>query len=124
MNAIPLNANPLSTKCVYYCIKIEFQKIVSFLDTTLMIKSFLDSDDKNLLRFVTNNWIKGYDQSSGSCNISKENTIKTSMLRSDSCDYSDAYIVIKGTITVVRPDNAKRNKATAFKNNAHLSIAS
>ena len=40
------------------------------------------------------------------------------MLRSDICDYSDAYIVVKGTITVVRPDNAKRNKATAFKKNA------
>ena len=40
------------------------------------------------------------------------------MLRSHLCDYSDAYIVVKGTITVVRPDNAKRNKATAFKNNA------
>ena len=40
------------------------------------------------------------------------------MLRSDLCDYSDAYIVVKGTIAVVRPDNAKRNKATASKNNA------
>ena len=40
------------------------------------------------------------------------------MLRSDLCDFSDAYIVVKGTITVVRPNNAKRNKATAFKNNA------
>ena len=34
------------------------------------------------------------------------------MLRSDLCDYSDAYIVAKGTIIVVRPDNAKKNKAT------------
>ena len=40
------------------------------------------------------------------------------MPRSDLCDYSDAYIVVKGTITVVRPDNAKRNKAAALKNNA------
>ena len=40
------------------------------------------------------------------------------MLRSDLCDYSDAYIVVKGTITVVRPHNAKKNKATTFKNNA------
>ena len=40
------------------------------------------------------------------------------MLRSDLCDYSDAYIVVKGTITVVRPDNANKNKATTFKNNA------
>ena len=40
------------------------------------------------------------------------------MLRSDLCDFSDAYIVVKGTITFVRPNNAKRKKATAFKNNA------
>ena len=40
------------------------------------------------------------------------------MLISNLCDYSDAYIVVKGTITVVRPDNEKRNKAKAFKNNA------
>ena len=40
------------------------------------------------------------------------------MLRSDLCDHSNAYIAVEGTITVVRPDNAKRVKATAFKNNA------
>ena len=40
------------------------------------------------------------------------------MLRSNLCDFSDAYIVVKGTITVTNPDNAKRNKAVAFKNNA------
>ena len=40
------------------------------------------------------------------------------MLRSDLCDYSDAYIVVKGTITIVRPNNAKRNKEVIFKNNA------
>ena len=28
------------------------------------------------------------------------------MLRSDVCDYSDAYIVVKGDITVTRPNNA------------------
>ena len=40
------------------------------------------------------------------------------MLRSDLCDFSDAYIVVKGDITVTNPNNAKRNKAVAFKNNA------
>ena len=40
------------------------------------------------------------------------------MLRSDLCDYSDAYIVVKRTITVVRPNDAKKNKATTLKNNA------
>ena len=40
------------------------------------------------------------------------------MLRSDLCDFSNAYIVVKGDITVTNPDIAKRNKAVAFKNNA------
>ena len=40
------------------------------------------------------------------------------MLRSDLCDCSNAYIIVKGTITIVRPNDAKRNKAVAFKNNA------
>ena len=39
------------------------------------------------------------------------------MLRSDLCNFSDAYIVVKGTITVANPNNAKRNKAVAFRNN-------
>ena len=40
------------------------------------------------------------------------------MLRSDLCDFSDTYIVVKGDTTVTDPGNAKRNKAVAFKNNA------
>ena len=32
--------------------------------------------------------------------------------------FSDAYIVVKGDITVTEPDNAKRNKSVAFKSNA------
>ena len=40
------------------------------------------------------------------------------MLSSDLCDFSDAYVVIKGEITVTNPNNTKRNKAVAFKNNA------
>ena len=40
------------------------------------------------------------------------------MLRSDVCYFSDAYILLKGIITVTEPDNAKRNKAVTFKNNA------
>ena len=40
------------------------------------------------------------------------------MLRSDLCDFSDAYIVVKGIITVTEQDNAKRKKSVVFKNNA------
>ena len=42
----------------------------------------------------------------------------TSMRRSDLCDFNDAYIVVKGIIIVTNPNNPKRNKAIAFKNNA------
>ena len=40
------------------------------------------------------------------------------MFRSDLWDFSDAYIVVKGEIIVINPNNAKRNKVVAFKNNA------
>ena len=40
------------------------------------------------------------------------------MLRSDICDFSDAYIVVKGIIAATNPNNAKRNNVVAFKNNA------
>ena len=90
---------------------MEFQKIVNFLDTT--------SDDKDLPRFVTKKWIEVYDQSEGNYNVNKEIRIKTSMLRSDLCNFSDAYIVLEGTITLEGDNNAnKRNKNLAFKNNA------
>ena len=43
------------------------------------------------------------------------------MLRSDLCDFSDAYIVVKGTITLEGDSDAKkRNKNLAFKDNAPL----
>ena len=66
---------------------MEFQKNVNFLDTTF--------DDKDLSRFVTIKWIEVYDQSEKNYNSNKEIRIKTSMLRSDLCDFSDAYIVVK-----------------------------
>ena len=53
-------------------------------------------------------------------------TTKTPMLRSNLCDYSDAYILVKDTITVTAPgvnNNAnnirdKRNRPLILKNNA------
>ena len=97
-------------KFYFSCIKMEFQKIVNFLDTT--------SNNKDLPKFFTKKQVEVYDQSEKNCSVNKEIRIKTSMLRSDLCDYSNAYIVVKGTITVTNPNNAKRNKAVTFKNNA------
>ena len=74
-------------------------------------------NDKDLPRFVTKKWIEVYDQSGGNYNVHKEFRIEK-LLRSDLCDFSDVYIVVKGTITVTNLDGAKRNKSVAFKNNA------
>ena len=73
---------------------MEFQKIVNFLDTT--------SDNNDLLKFVTKKWIEVYAQSQKNYDVNKEIRIKTSMLRSDLCDFSDAYIVVKGNIIVTK----------------------
>ena len=54
------------------------------------------------------NWIEVYDQSEGNYNVNKEIGIKNSMLRPDLCDFSDAYIIVKGTITATKPDNATK----------------
>ena len=77
-----------------------FQKIVNFRDTT--------SDDKDLPRFVTKNWIEVYDQSEGNYDVNKEIRIKTLMLRSNLCNFSDAYILVKEDIIVTEPDDAKK----------------
>ena len=49
---------------------------------------------------------------------SRQIRFKTSILRLDLCDFNDAYIVVKGTITVTNPDNNAYDKKLAFKNNA------
>ena len=94
---------------------MEFQKIVNLIDTT--------SDNKDLPRFVTKKWIEFYDQSGKDYRDNKEIRITTLMLRSDLCDFSDAYIVVKRDIAVTNPDDAKKKnknkkKNVAFKNNA------
>ena len=72
--------------------KMEYQKIINLLRTT----------SNNVPRFITKNQVEVHDQSSNDrYNPSKQIRFKTSILRSDLCDFGDAYIVAKGTITVV-----------------------
>ena len=91
---------------------MEFQKIVNC------------NSDKNLPRFITKKWVEVYDQSGGNYNVNKEIRMKTSMLRSDLYDYSDAYIFVKGDITLEGDNDAnKRKKILHLKIMCHLSIA-
>ena len=78
----------------------------------------ITSDNKDLPRYVTKKWIEVYEKSEKNYNTNKKTRITRPMLRSDLCEFSDTYIVVKGNITVTNPNNAKRNEAIAFKNNA------
>ena len=83
---------------------MEYQKMKNLLNTT--------SD--NVSRFNTKKWIEVYDQSGGIYSTNKQIRFKKSMLQSDLCNYSDAYIVVKGTITVTDPDNDAYDKKIGF----------
>ena len=88
---------------------MEYQKITNLLGSI---------PDK-VPRFVTKKWIKVSDQSRGTHNTNKQKRFKTSMLlRPDLCDFIDAYIVVKGKITVAAANNDAYDKKVAFKNNA------
>ena len=73
-------------------------------------------NDSTESKFVTKN-----DLSSGQYSVTKSIRFKNSMLRSNLYDYSEAYIVVKGKITIEEDNDYKtRNKKLVFKNNAPL----
>ena len=88
---------------------MQCQKIINLLDTT--------SD--NVPRFNTKKWIEVREQSGESYNINSQIRFKTSMPRSDICNYSDAYIVIKRTIAVEGANDIdEHSRSLILKNNA------
>ena len=76
---------------------------------------------EKLSKFVTREYVR-VNSLSNTYNENKSIRFKTPMLRSNLCDYSDAYILVKGTITVMAPDanniRDKRNRPLILKNNA------
>ena len=88
---------------------MEYQKATNLLGN--------NTSDK-VPRFITKIWIEVHDQPGQTYNTDKQIRFKTSMVRSDLCDYSDAYIVVKGKITVTNANNDAYDKKLAFKNNA------
>ena len=91
---------------------MEYQKITKLLGNI---------PDK-VPRFITKNWIEVHDQSGETYNTNKQIRFKTSMLRSDLCDFSDAYIVAKGIVTVSadKRNGDEMNRQVILKNNAPL----
>ena len=84
-----------------------------------------DNESEKLSKFVTREYVR-VNSLSNAYNENKSIRFKTPMLRSNLCDYSDAYILVKGTITVTAMganNNAnnirdKRNRPLILKNNA------
>ena len=84
-----------------------------------------DNESEKLSKLVTREYVR-VNSLSNTYNINKSIRFKTPMLRSNLCDYSDAYILVKGTITVTAPgvnNNAnnirdKRNRPVILKSNA------
>ena len=94
---------------------MEYQKIVNLLDSASNQPS----------KFRTKNWVEINDNSRGTYGVNKQNKFKTSMLRSSLCDYSDAYILVKGNISVNNTAGAgananNTNKKVIFKNCAQF----
>ena len=67
---------------------IEYQKITNLLTNTPNQPS----------KFRTKNWVETNDESRLIYNANSQIKFKTTMLKSGLCDYSDAYILVKGTI--------------------------
>ena len=91
---------------------MEYQKIINLLDNV----------SSQPFKFRARNWIEIKDESRGTY-TGNSIKFKTTMLRSNLCDYADAYILLKGTITMTGAgDNAaakqtdERNKDVIFKN--------
>ena len=81
---------------------MEYQKIANLID---------DASNQPY-KFKTKNWVEINDESRGTYNVNSQIKFKTTMLRSSLCDYSDAYILVKGRITITEAgDDAAARQA-------------
>ena len=69
---------------------MEYQKIANLIDDTSNKPS----------EFRTKIWVEINDESRGTHNVNSQIKFKTTMLKSSLCDYSDSYILVKGTLTI------------------------
>ena len=70
---------------------MEYQKIANLIDR---------ESSSEPSKFKTKNWFEINDESRGAYNVNSEIKFKTTMLKFSLCDYSDAYILVRGKITI------------------------
>ena len=79
----------------YNNIIMQYQKIANFLDNASNLP----------FKFSTENWVEINYESRGGYTTGSDTKFKTTMLSSSLCDYADAYILVKGTITIAGAEN-------------------
>ena len=85
--------------------------------------NLLDNTSNQPSKFITKNWVEINYEWRGIYNFNSQIKFKTTMLRPSLCDYSDAYILVKGDTTVNSTAAAGAaanniNKKVIFKNRA------
>ena len=81
----------------------------------------MDDASNHPSKFRIKNWVEINDKSKGTYSVNSQIKFKTTILEFSLCDYSDAYFLVKGTITVNNPATAGTNanntdKKVIFKN--------
>ena len=67
------------------------------------IANLLNDGSSKSSKFKTRNWVEINDEARGTYSPNRQIKFKTSMLRSSLCDYSDAYLLVKGNILLIIP---------------------
>ena len=81
------------------------------------ITNFLDNASNQPSKFKTKNWVEINGESGGGCNINGIIKFKTKILKSSLGNSSDAYILVKGKITV-----SDKSAAGAATNNTNQKV--
>ena len=85
------------------------------------IENLIDDASNQPSKFRTKNWVEINNESRGTYNVNSRIKFKTTMLKSNLCDYIDAYILVERTITinntaVADVDVNNTNKKLIFQN--------
>ena len=84
---------------------MEYQKIINLLDNA----------SNQPPKFRTKKLVEINDESRETYNTNSQIKFKTAMLKSSLCDYSDAYILAEGTITVPNTAAADADANNTYK---------
>ena len=90
---------------------VNFKRVISAIELRKMLNLLNESRDS---KSVTRNWNIVNEQSNESYSVGNEVMYSTEVLKSNPCDFSNAYILVRGDIIVIGYNVTQ----VAFKNYA------